>query len=262
MNDNHPGVCLLGKYELLDTSTLLVEYDVEALDDSLQNRKRRDIAILQVGNSWTKFFGQTRWRLDNNYTLQQSGKQQTAYDDLRETIIDFTIFRKRNTDKMICLMRLPFIDNSQIVYEEPVPALEWNITPSTKEIAGYTCLQATTVYGGRLWDVWFTASIPINGGLWKFSGLPGLILEATDSQNHYRFTVRKITPGISQIRRYEIPSKTMAPDDARIFIRRFYERPIDFFDSDEGFILFNKERNSMELLDESWTIPYNPLELN
>ena len=72
-------------------------------------------------------------------------------------------------------------------YEEKLPSTKWNITQETKEILGHTCQQATTTLWGRTWNVWFTLDIPVGEGPWLLCGLPGLILEAVDSENLFHF---------------------------------------------------------------------------
>ena len=42
---------------------------------------------------------------------------------------------------------------------------------------------------GRNYHAWFAPEIPLNEGPWKFNGLPGLILEVYDTQDHYHFTL-------------------------------------------------------------------------
>ncbi len=86
-------------------------------------------------------------------------------------------------------------------YEEEIPQIEWELTDSTKTILGYECQMAKGNLHGRKWQVWFTSDIPVMNGPWKFSGLPGLILEATDDSGLYNF---KAT-GIQQTRRLMIP---------------------------------------------------------
>lgn len=81
-------------------------------------------------------------------------------------------------------------------YVESVPELKWNISSKSKTILGYTCQCATVSFRGRDYEAWFTADIPLSYGPWKFQGLPGLILEVTDSRNEYRFTAN----GIQQVK--------------------------------------------------------------
>ncbi len=72
-------------------------------------------------------------------------------------------------------------------YTEPWDEMEWEIGDSVKSVLGYECFIATTAYHGRNWIVWFAPEIPLSYGPWKFHGLPGLILEAEDSQSKYLF---------------------------------------------------------------------------
>lgn len=57
--------------------------------------------------------------------------------------------------------------------------VDWNVEEdSIKNILGYDCSMATTLFRGRQWKVWFTYDIPLPQGPWKLIGLPGLILQA------------------------------------------------------------------------------------
>lgn len=78
-------------------------------------------------------------------------------------------------------------------YDEPFSEIDWVIAEdSTKTILDYKCIMATTDYHGRKWTVWFTPEIPIQDGPWKFCGLPGLIMEASEPSGQHRFTVTGI----------------------------------------------------------------------
>jgi porphyromonas gingivalis family protein len=86
-------------------------------------------------------------------------------------------------------------------YKEPYEAQDWTVSDSTKTILGYDCAMATCEYRGRKWTAWFAVDIPIQDGPWKLSGLPGLILEASESAGQHGFTAtgiqttrRQITP--------------------------------------------------------------------
>lgn len=77
-------------------------------------------------------------------------------------------------------------------YEEPFTELNWSVSDSTKTILGYECIMAETDYHGRHWTAWFSPEIPLPDGPWKLCGLPGLILEATDSTGQHSFTATGI----------------------------------------------------------------------
>lgn len=77
-------------------------------------------------------------------------------------------------------------------YTEPSTEIEWAIGDSTRTVLGYECLMAETRYHGRHWTVWFTPEIPIQDGPWKLCGLPGLILEASETTGQHSFTANGI----------------------------------------------------------------------
>lgn len=75
-------------------------------------------------------------------------------------------------------------------YDEPFSEIEWDIVEdSTRMILDYQCVMATTDYHGRKWTVWFTPEIPLQDGPWKFCGLPGLIMEASEPSGQHGFSV-------------------------------------------------------------------------
>ena len=68
----------------------------------------------------------------------------------------------------------------------------WIITPTTATIAGYACQRATTIFGGRTWEAWFTRTVPIADGPYKFYGLPGFIVQVADTRGHFVFELTKL----------------------------------------------------------------------
>jgi len=74
-------------------------------------------------------------------------------------------------------------------YEKDLDLFSWEILPETREVQGFSAQKATTTYAGRDYVAWFTSEIPIPDGPYKFNGLPGLILEVADTQQHYVFTL-------------------------------------------------------------------------
>ena len=68
----------------------------------------------------------------------------------------------------------------------------WAIGTGTTTVAGYACQHATTAWGGRTWEAWFTREVPIADGPYKFYGLPGLIVQVIDTRQHYTYTLAKL----------------------------------------------------------------------
>lgn len=78
-------------------------------------------------------------------------------------------------------------------YDETFSEIEWDIMEdSTKTILDYQCIMATTDYHGRKWTVWFTPEIPLQDGPWKFCGLPGLVMEASETSGQHHFSMTGI----------------------------------------------------------------------
>ena len=77
-------------------------------------------------------------------------------------------------------------------YSEPFGGQQWHAVDSVKEVLGYQCQMAEADYHGRHWTVWFTEEIPLQDGPWKFHGLPGLILEASEPSGQHSFVATGI----------------------------------------------------------------------
>ncbi|MBE6343093.1 MAG: GLPGLI family protein [Lentimicrobiaceae bacterium] len=117
----------------------------------------------------------------------QSGQLNAADFAYVGTYNIFKDFEKRKitTDDHI-------FQRGSFTYEEPFDSFNWQITSKIDTIHNYVCQKAICDFGGRTWEAWFTMEIPISDGPYKFCGLPGLILNVTDTQNHYSFNFLSI----------------------------------------------------------------------
>lgn len=84
------------------------------------------------------------------------------------------------------------IGANNFLVEDNYNEFNWEITAETKDILGYPCTKATTLYRGRNWIAWFSSEVPLSAGPWKLHGLPGLILEAYDANSKYTFKLIKL----------------------------------------------------------------------
>lgn len=84
-------------------------------------------------------------------------------------------------------------NGDNFIIEDTLPAIKWKLVNETKEIGGYACSKATGTFRGRSYEAWYATAIPVPAGPWKLGGLPGLILEATDSENEVKFTLQSVT---------------------------------------------------------------------
>jgi len=98
----------------------------------------------------------------------------------------------KNWGKNKLIFRL-VLEHEPIIVEEPeLPKLEWILGNEFKKIGNFNCQMAQTQFRGRKYIAWFTPEIPVPTGPWKLHGLPGLILEAYDETETFRYFFQSI----------------------------------------------------------------------
>lgn len=86
----------------------------------------------------------------------------------------------------------------QAYVKEITPTIKWKIEKEIKKVGKFTCQKARANFRGRNYIAWFMSDIPLPFGPWKLQGLPGLILEAYDTDKFVYWSSENI----------EYPSKT------------------------------------------------------
>ncbi len=69
---------------------------------------------------------------------------------------------------------------------------EWRLLEGDSTVCNYQCKKAETTFRGRTWTVWYAPLLAYGDGPWKFTGLPGLVLEARDAEGKLAFHAKKI----------------------------------------------------------------------
>ena len=186
---------------------LKVGYDYHFFDP--RGIEKHHDFILLVGKDYSKFYNnQSQWldsircTKDGNQWYNQQGLIMMSEvinksREEREAIInsspighsvDLYVVRDNDMFKVWDMVYYEYRKYSELIEER-----SWTIIDdSTKNVLGYECIMATANYHGRHWTAWFTPEIPVDAGPWKLLGLPGLILEASDSTGHHHFIANGI----------------------------------------------------------------------
>lgn len=155
------------------------------------------------------------------------------------------------------------------IYEENKADRKWVLQDGMLTVCGYVCNKAVASFGGREWTVWYAPEITISDGPWKFYGLPGLILKASDSTGTHVFeaiVIRKsnhsiyLDKNITQLkigRDKFIKNKNKFEEDPMKNIPMQRVKSISIF-KDLDLMMINNKRTSAKM---SKKVTYCPLEL-
>ncbi len=176
--------------------TMEVSYELNQLCDypnqwNAKGWHEKSTLILEIGNGMAHSYVVEEHRSTMNQLITQRDKNHWNIEAFNlHALLGETFMGYPGTDELTQVVNLDAAGVFQ--YTESIPKQEWEISTGSKTIMGYNCQRATMEFRGRKYEAWFTTDIPLSYGPWKFHGLPGLILEVTDSKNEYRFTANGI----------------------------------------------------------------------
>ncbi|TXF75805.1 GLPGLI family protein [Chryseobacterium sp.] len=167
---------------------ILYEYTFK-LDSTDRGNAEKEMMVLDIGKDGSHFYSYQKFVYDSLVAaeLKKSAATMSTHIDLS---------KMRNTSKIGSRVTKKYPGFETILHTsvggEPFTIAEqrkmqWNILPETKNIGGFKAQKATTEFGGRKWTGWFTDEIQIQDGPYKFSSLPGLILEVGDEKGDHVF---------------------------------------------------------------------------
>lgn len=167
---------------------------------NLNGSERKDDYVLLTGQQGSEFYNPTALWMDitskdesacQAYGVMASQLAEAGrHDEIPNRSVSMYVFK--DFDKQNKTVYDDFSDQFA-KYTEPFEEMQWEIvTDSTATILDYECVMAQSSYHGRNWTVWFAPEIPVSDGPWKFAGLPGLILKATESEGVHSFTANGI----------------------------------------------------------------------
>jgi len=147
--------------------------------------------LLNVGKKISSFTDEEVYIADS--VTIEGVKQGLTNQELYDKILKVSSERRTFSDKVYVnypagkITTRTMLAGGLYYYEENIPAIKWKLTPDTATILGHKCKKATCELSGRDYEVWYTPNVPLNAGPWKFKGLPGLIIKASDSKREVYF---------------------------------------------------------------------------
>lgn len=170
-----------------DKPVLSISYEFGIVTDTLNpDNFYKESMLLLIGQKSSLYKSYDKYLLDSIFNARLLNAQ---------SISDIQFTQRRPTT---ATQRLQAYSNNNFLYgdalfsnfyfwEEEKPAFNWKIENDTATISGLLCQKATTRHKGRNWEAWFCTDLPFSAGPWKFYGLPGLIIQVTDSKKQVYF---------------------------------------------------------------------------
>ena len=256
----------LNAQEALDVAILKCKYTFSHIVNVPDNKGYSEVMILEVGKNICSFYCEKNRVFDS---IVNTGALDYMFDTRsinvsqlpkRNINLETKLYFNLPTDK-ITVQDAIFTNSYE--YIEDIEKIDWKIYPNeTRKILGYNCKKATCRFRGRDYEVWYATLIPISRGPWKFSGLPGLILAVSDSQNQIQFECTEIRITSVPIVKYASKIDDRATKvERKEFLqlqRKFYENPATALGGVELTSISDENGNPVSLPKNR---PYNPIEL-
>ena len=178
-----------GQAEVIDTAQFVAVYDYECRtqDDEGQDITDRMQLAVQVGRTVVKSMPRSAYR-QSDESADIAADYQEAYMHMPTVWIGHPS-GKTTVREFIFPHEYEGFERLRVGEQSsgmPTPDIAWTLTVDTLTVNGYLCQQATTMFRGVKWHVWYTEEIPSSAGPWRLRGLPGLIVEAKSEAHTFR----------------------------------------------------------------------------
>lgn len=191
---------------------MVVQYDLKkVLSISRGDYWKPQTFFLEIGQDSVQFFSMKSWSHrysseDPEYKAKRDQMFQLAFEKMSSgqsrpgefaqsfpTMGEYQVITYY-LNNPISLKVYDKLGSEYFQYPDSV-RLDWEIGEDMKIILDYECFKATTQFRGRQWIAWFTPEVPVPLGPWKLNGLPGLILQAYDAEQHYIYEAKGLEQG-------------------------------------------------------------------
>lgn len=161
-----------------------ISYQMNFVRDTISKQIESKDMVLLVLEDKQIFCSEKMLTLDSLYS--KNGEKVFYYDD-----IEFMLTYEKKHLNMYYFIDNQLYDKKKLTDDNKI---EWKIHSQKKIIGDFECYLATTIYRGRHWEAWFSQDVNLPYGPYTFRGLPGLIIQISDTKKHYEFNLTAIKP--------------------------------------------------------------------
>ena len=181
--------------------------------------------ILLIGEEQSKFYDYSAFRLDSVSAIP--GVSDDMVKKFNEEYLNSETFFGQEVNTSLKDDKITvFCDMApeRYKYEQKLPLMTWEETDETANVCGYQCKKATAEYGGRKWQAWYAEDIAVPFGPWKISGLPGLVLKASDESGAHSFEAIAFHQGNGEFAPSKIPNQISIGHEKFIELKNEYDK--------------------------------------
>ena len=218
-----------------------------------------DVLKVQISTNLSKTYSDNLHKRDRNLSFGEQNGAKFKFDYFDAEVFNYVSENKITVQRRLPLSQLIYNTTEVVEYSE-TQEIEWTQNEGTAIINGYQCLSATASIAGRKWCVWYTLEIPTKANLWRFTGLPGLVILAEDESGEFKFDCSDINKVKEPILIYDWDTRIMSKTKWLKTEREMYTNPDNFFNRDGKLIIMDNDTH--QPITETWSVRYNPLELN
>lgn len=180
---------------ITDKTKYFASYSYEYQEDSTStsSRKQQEMWLL-IGEKRSQFAHNYFFRLDSMFfecpDINDQNNMLKIHRQLRgdgfSHLTGYRIIKNKDSHKTDFY---EIISSTYYHIPEEI-SFDWQLInkPDTF-ITRYICKEAQTTFRGRRYKAWYTLSIPVSDGPYKFKGLPGLIIKLEDMEKEHCFTL-------------------------------------------------------------------------
>lgn len=163
-------------------ATYRLKYQIDFTDT---NSMKSETGVLYLGEGHSRYSSLGKAVKDSlEHMTNPVMMRMDEYNQM--TDFKYKIFKDYQDNELILAEK---VFQYALKYTQDLETIDWEIKSENKEILGFSVQKALGSFAGRNYVAWFAPELPFLDGPYKFSGLPGLILEISDLKNQYHFSL-------------------------------------------------------------------------